>query len=76
MGRYPPQLHREVTGILHKTYPFNPTCGTILSTQLHNKISMGGAYATYTPPTTPCTYLGMQICLNLDWKPQLQHTLK
>lgn len=45
------------------------------ATQLHKKILMVGAYATCTPPTKRCTYLGMHICLNLDWKSQLQHTL-
>jgi hypothetical protein len=43
----------EVTGILHKTYPLNPTCNALLANQLHNKIIMGGAYATYTPPHSP-----------------------
>ena len=55
-----------VTGILHGTYDLDPTSNTLLTTQLYKKISMGGEYATYTPPTTPCTYLEMQICMNLD----------
>ena len=66
----------EVTAILHNTYPQDPTNTTLLTTQLHNKIIMGGAFATYTPPTQPCTYLGMQICLNLDWGAQVQHTIQ
>ena len=66
----------EATGILHGTHPLDPTSHTLLTNQLYKKIIMGGDYATYTPQTVPCTYLGMQICLDLDWKPQLAHTLQ
>ena len=66
----------EITGILHKSRPTEPTCPATLRAHLNNHIKLGDAFAKYVPPTEACTYLGIKICPNMDWRPQVQHMME
>ena len=68
------------TGILYRNVinsPYGRKCPTTqVAAQLTNQILIQNKYATFLPPTKPFTYLGVEITMTLDWRPQHAKTRK
>ena len=68
-------LHRNYeTGLIPKSS--SPCNGPRIRNQLEGKITLGGKPVPYLPPDEPYKYLGVWLTLTLNWKYQLNKTLK
>ena len=63
------------TGILHAQLPNTPTCHSTIRRQM-DPIRIAGEPITITPPASPFKLLGVWFTMDLNWKYQLQETLK
>jgi hypothetical protein len=65
-----------VTGALHGTLPKTPYDEELLRTQLTNTIKVQHKPITYHSPRAPLRHLGVELSMDLNYKHQLQTTMK
>jgi len=63
------------TGILHAQQPAQPTCHQTITRQMAT-ITIDGQPITIHPPAAPFKLLGVWFTMHLNWKHQLQETLR
>ena len=67
-------------GILYRNIinsPYGNKCPTTqIAAQLTNQIMIQNKYASFLPPNKPFTYLGVEMTMTLDWRPQHTKTRK